>query len=414
MIGNNLGPCDRTVSVLIDRSYPVVKEVYLHLKEITEVNSDLPAIKDVSQNLTQINNVQEAADSLNKISAEMPKILEVQTNLPAITAVNSAIPEIQATVENLEIIKEAKPNADKAVASAAEALNSKNSAAESANLAKRWATDTLAPVEQGLYGSKYYSDEAKKTFAETKTFQDTFIAIAQEQIAKVTNISSTYYTPRVSTSGELTWTNTGNKPNPPAVNLKGPQGDRGYVYTPFVDSNGFVSWTNNGGLVNPSPVNIKGPKGDQGEQGPQGLRGEQGAKGDPGAGLKILGEYVSIEELKKAHPIGRDGDSYLIGSHVWYWSPKANTWMDAGNLQGPTGPQGPQGDQGIQGPRGEQGLVGPAGPTGPQGIPGPVGPKGPKGDTGTSSWNDLTNKPYEPVKYGSVRERPFGSPEYGL
>ena len=48
MIGNNLGPCDRTVYMLIDRSYPVVKEVYLNLENILAVMVPQP-------NLIQVN-----------------------------------------------------------------------------------------------------------------------------------------------------------------------------------------------------------------------------------------------------------------------------------------------------------------------------------------------------------------------
>ena len=37
MRNNNLDPVDNTVSVLIDRSYPVVKEVYLNLDSIGSI-----------------------------------------------------------------------------------------------------------------------------------------------------------------------------------------------------------------------------------------------------------------------------------------------------------------------------------------------------------------------------------------
>ena len=414
MRGNNLGTNDRLVSVLIDQAYPVVKTVYENLDEVVTVGIEMPIVKEVHQNLSQINKIQEAANSLTKLNEKLPEVLEVQSNLSNIGSVATAIPSIQAAVDNLDDIVQAKPNADKAIASASKAAESENKAKASEILAKRWATDTLAPVDQGLYGSKYYADRSEELLKNAETFRETFRVEVQEHTDKLTTISGTYYTPKVSVSGDLSWTNTGNKPNPATVNIKGEKGDRGYHYTPFIDGNGFISWTNTGGLQNPSPVNIKGPKGDPGERGPQGLRGEQGLKGDPGAGLKILGEYSSIEELRKEHPTGRDGDSYLIGSHVWYWSPKSNTWKDAGNLQGPTGPRGPQGDQGIQGIKGDKGDVGPAGPTGPQGIPGPQGIQGPKGEPGTTDWNEVTSKPYEPVKYGTKRDRVLGAPDYGI
>lgn len=58
--------------------------------------------------------------------------------------------------------------------------------------------------------------------------------------------------------------------------LTGDTGPQGYTFTPSVSSSGELSWTNNGGLSNPQTVNIKGPKGEQGIQGIQGPKGEDG------------------------------------------------------------------------------------------------------------------------------------------
>lgn len=55
------------------------------------------------------------------------------------------------------------------------------------------------------------------------------------------------------------------------------------VFTPSVSTSGVLSWTNKAGLANPPSVNIKGEKGDQGLQGIQGIQGVQGVKGDTGA-----------------------------------------------------------------------------------------------------------------------------------
>lgn len=58
------------------------------------------------------------------------------------------------------------------------------------------------------------------------------------------------------------------------------------VFTPSVSTSGVLSWTNKAGLANPPSVNIKGEKGDQGLQGIQGVKGvkgDTGAKGDRGA-----------------------------------------------------------------------------------------------------------------------------------
>lgn len=54
------------------------------------------------------------------------------------------------------------------------------------------------------------------------------------------------------------------------------------VFTPSVSTSGVLSWTNKAGLANPPSVNIKGDKGDQGLQGIQGVQGDTGDKGDKG------------------------------------------------------------------------------------------------------------------------------------
>ena len=43
------------------------------------------------------------------------------------------------------------------------------------------------------------------------------------------------------------------------------KGLNGTTFTPDVSEDGVISWTNSGELPNPAPVNIKGPKGDAGK-----------------------------------------------------------------------------------------------------------------------------------------------------
>lgn len=126
-----------------------------------------------------------------------------------------------------------------------------------------------------------------------------------------------YFTPAVSATGDLSWTNNGELDNPATVNIKGPKGDggtveitgivvdngssetatpsaeiisgttdpqhakyslsfhnlvgkrgpqgaRGYYFLPSLASNGDLSWSNNGDLANPTTVNIRGPRGEVG------------------------------------------------------------------------------------------------------------------------------------------------------
>jgi hypothetical protein len=72
------------------------------------------------------------------------------------------------------------------------------------------------------------------------------------------------FTPSVSSSGILSWTNNKGLTNPASVNIKGGKGDNGdegATFTPSVSSNGVLSWTNNRGLTNPASINIKGSDG---------------------------------------------------------------------------------------------------------------------------------------------------------
>ena len=50
-------------------------------------------------------------------------------------------------------------------------------------------------------------------------------------------------------------------------NLKGAEGTNGATFTPYVSSSGELSWTNDGDKENPATVNIKGVKGDRGDSG---------------------------------------------------------------------------------------------------------------------------------------------------
>lgn len=113
--------------------------------------------------------------------------------------------------------------------------------------------------------------------------------------------------------------------------------------------------------------NVTGPTGPAGNLGPQGPTGATGAQG---AATTILGTYATRDALVAAHPTGNLGDAYLLADgtlEVW----ESSTWVNVGNIQGPTGPTG------QTGPRGFQGL--PSTVTGPTGAQGPTGPTGSAG-----------------------------------
>lgn len=68
----------------------------------------------------------------------------------------------------------------------------------------------------------------------------------------------------------------------------------GATYIPTVDSDGNLSFENTQKLPNPPTVNIMGPQGPQGEQGIQGPQGERGDKGDTGPANQLsIGSVIS-------------------------------------------------------------------------------------------------------------------------
>lgn len=76
------------------------------------------------------------------------------------TAVNA----VETTTENVRLSKAAQKSAEAANASALEA----RAGADASNaLAKKWATQTTAPVESDLYGAKYYAEKAAQSESST-------------------------------------------------------------------------------------------------------------------------------------------------------------------------------------------------------------------------------------------------------
>ena len=132
-------------------------------------------------------------------------------------------------------------------------------------------------------------------------------------------------------------------------------------------------------------------------------------KGDKGDPVLWLGQYDSLEDLKQDHPTGEEGDSYLVGTHLYWWDTETSEWEDAGSWQGPQGEKGDKGDTGPQGETGPQGSTGPQGPTGAQGPAGPTGPQGPKGDKGEPfEYEDFTEEQLEALTGPQGPEGPKG------
>ena len=101
------------------------------------------------------------------------------------------------------------------------------------------------------------------------------------------------------------------------------QGLVGPYFIPHMSSDGTLSWTNTGDLPNPDSINLAGPQ---------------------GAGIRIAGMVGSAEDLPYSAPAG---DIWLVGTESPYegYSYLNGEWIDLGSLTvGPAGPPGPQGD----------------------------------------------------------------------
>lgn len=64
-----------------------------------------------------------------------------------------------------------------------------------------------------------------------------------------------------------------------AINDLAISGESGATFTPTVSASGVISWTNDKGLENPAPVSIMGPAGEKGEKGEPGVAGHSPVKG---------------------------------------------------------------------------------------------------------------------------------------
>ena len=112
-------------------------------------------------------------------------------------------------------------------------------------------------------------------------------------------------------------------------------GSKIYIYNGAKGDKGDQGEKGDTGEV--GPKGDTGARGEKGEQGIQGERGPQGEKGEDGTGVRILGSYSSIEELRAAHPLGEIGDTYMIEECLYVWSASDNDWINAGNIKGDDG-----------------------------------------------------------------------------
>lgn len=110
-----------------------------------------------------------------------------------------------------------------------------------------------------------------------------------------------------------------------ADNADALRGESGATFTPSVTTSGDISWTNDKGLANPSTVNIKGPK------------------GDTGSGFIVKDYYDTESALTAAITNPSAGDAYGVGTaepyDIYIYSPTKG-WVNNGALQGAKGESG--------------------------------------------------------------------------
>lgn len=113
---------------------------------------------------------------------------------------------------------------------------------------------------------------------------------------------------------------------------QGVGGRDGVTFTPSVSTTGDLSWTNDGGLENPETVNLMGPKGEQGIQGPKGEPGADGADGKtPVKGVDYFTptdiNEIAAEAVKKVDISGKldkTGDGSNVTAAFTAASTRAN------------------------------------------------------------------------------------------
>lgn len=97
MIGSKAPLSTRPVSAVIDRAYPVVKEVYLHLNEIEELYKTKDSWLFLYDNFDQLDEVSQAAQNLNYITEHMDELLAIDEQ---VAELNKTSEQIQTDLAN--------------------------------------------------------------------------------------------------------------------------------------------------------------------------------------------------------------------------------------------------------------------------------------------------------------------------
>ena len=184
---------------------------------------------DIAKNTAGLKTVGDKVDTLNTSFSTLSKSVTDNT-----TAINTA-------EENIAALSLSVTEAGRKIAKNAAGLSAAN---EEISTLKDSKQDKLHGNEGQVVG-----------------FDKDGNAIAQDGGAGTPGKDGVTFTPMVSESGIISWSNDGGRENPEPMNIKGEPGPRGVTFTPTVSPEGIISWENDGGLDNPAPANIKGPAG---------------------------------------------------------------------------------------------------------------------------------------------------------
>ena len=204
-------PAASTVDRLLGKSYHVVKEVYLKLKEITSLYEIRDSIVYLSENKEELESIKDAAASLNTIFENIDEIRTVEANIALIEQVISNLEVIENAVANLDTLETADEVAKEVRNAISVVEGLKTEAQTSANKAAN---------------SVKESQEVLTTLrSESNVIKEDLITVSNKKKEELNAISGTYYYPSVSSDGTLYWSNTGNQKNPAPINIRGPQGE---------------------------------------------------------------------------------------------------------------------------------------------------------------------------------------------
>lgn len=137
--------------------------------------------------------IKTVADNIEPVVATGTAIEDVNKVADAIDRgdLETAVNAVETTTENVRLSQAAQKSAEAANASALEA----QAGAEASNaLAKKWATQTTAPVEGELYGAKYYADQAAQSESSTSGLLQEVMDATAAGVRNIQSVGSTQVT----------------------------------------------------------------------------------------------------------------------------------------------------------------------------------------------------------------------------